>query len=280
MKRRIVAMLLALAMFAGIGSAAMAESTDEFAQLLTDMYDEIEIEYRPDVRWWLAEGLNTDETLIKNVQQIYDSGFGAAEFLAMPEPSADSSIYGWGSEEWTADSQLVVTEAAKRGLGFSLTSGAHWANANLPDTFVWDGEPYNPDNKAASKELDYATILLDGGEQFNDILPYSKQLEAVEHDNEGTTANYTEHIFVGAVAGKVIEERAESGQEYEYAEGTEAGVLDLSSVVNLTEQVVEQDGVYTLDWTAPDDGEYALFVYWMHGTCQTATPSVSTNYTD
>lgn len=279
MKRRILAMLLALAMFAGIGSVALAEETDEFAQLLTDMYDEIEIEYRPDVRWWLAEGLNTDATLEKNLQQIYDSGFGAAEFLAMPEPSADSTIYGWGSEEWTADSQLIIHEAAELGLGFSLTSGTHWANANLPDTYTWDGEPYGPDNKAASKELDYATILLDGGEQFNGTLPYPKKPESSDGDTTGTTSSYTEHMFVGVVAAKVVNERPESGQDYEYAEGTEAGVLDLSSVVNLTDSVVEQDGVYTLDWTAPDDGEYAVFAYWMHGTCQTATPSVSTNYT-
>ena len=279
MKRRILAMLLALAMFAGIGSVALAEETDEFAQYLTDMYDEVEIEYRPDVRWWLAEGLNTDATLEKNLQQIYDSGFGAAEFLAMPEPSAGSDIYGWGSEEWTADSQLIIAEAAELGLGFSLTSGTHWANANLPDTYTWDGEPYNPDNKAASKELDYATILLDGGEQFNGTLPYPKKPESSDGDTTGTTSSYTEHMFVGVVAAKVVEERPESGQDYEYAEGTEAGVLDLGSVVNLTDSVVEQDGVYTLDWTAPDDGEYAVFAYWMHGTCQTATPSVSTNYT-
>lgn len=279
MKRRILAMLLALAMFAGIGSVSLAEETDEFAQYLTDMYDEVEIEYRPDVRWWLAEGLNTDATLEKNLQQIYDSGFGAAEFLAMPEPSAGSDIYGWGSEEWTADSRLIIAEAAELGLGFSLTSGTHWANANLPDTYTWDGEPYNPDNKAASKELDYATILLDGGEQFNGTLPYPKKPESSDGDTTGTTSSYTEHMFVGVVAAKVVEERPESGQDYEYAEGTEAGVLDLGSVVNLTDSVVEQDGVYTLDWTAPDDGEYAVFAYWMHGTCQTATPSVSTNYT-
>lgn len=279
MKRRILAMLLALAMFAGIGSVALAEETDEFAQYLTDMYDEVEIEYRPDVRWWLAEGLNTDATLEKNLQQIYDSGFGAAEFLAMPEPSAGSDIYGWGSEEWTADSRLIIAEAAELGLGFSLTSGTHWANANLPDTYTWDGEPYGPDNKAASKELDYATILLDGGEQFNGTLPYPKKPESSDGDTTGTTSSYTEHMFVGVVAAKVVEERPESGQDYEYAEGTEAGVLDLGSVVNLTDSVVEQDGVYTLDWTAPDDGEYAVFAYWMHGTCQTATPSVSTNYT-
>ena len=68
------------------------QETDAFAQKLHSMYDKIETEYRPDVRWWLAEGLNTDKTLEKNVQEIYDSGFGAAEFLAMPEPGADSSV--------------------------------------------------------------------------------------------------------------------------------------------------------------------------------------------
>ena len=82
-----------------------------FEKKLHSLYDTIETKYRPDLRWWLAEGLNTDETLRKNVKQIKDSGFGAAEFLAMPEPSADSSVYGWGSEEWTAD-----TRVANRGL--------------------------------------------------------------------------------------------------------------------------------------------------------------------
>ena len=114
---------------------------DGFAQKLHKLYETVETCYRPDLRWWLAEGLNTDETLKKNVQQIYDSGFGAAEFLAMPEPGADSSIYGWGSEEWTSDTRLIVEEATRLGLGFSLTSGSHWANANLPDTYVWKGVP-------------------------------------------------------------------------------------------------------------------------------------------
>lgn len=119
----------------------------ERKESLEQMFGEIERPYRPDVRWWLAEGLHTDPTLRRNVKEIYDSGFGAAEFLAMPEPGADSSVYGWGSEEWTSDSRLIIQEATERGLGFSLTSGSHWATANLPDTYVWQGRPYNPDHK-------------------------------------------------------------------------------------------------------------------------------------
>ena len=35
----------------------------------------------------------------------------------------------------------------------------------------------------------------------------------------------------------------------------------------------------TLDWEPADDREWRLFVFWMHGTGQTASPSVSVNYT-
>lgn len=87
----------------------------------------------------------------------------------------------WGSDEWTADTQTVIKKATENGLGISLTSGAHWANANLPDTYTWDGADYNPDNKAASQELDYATISLTAGEQFAGVrlIPrFLKQLEA------------------------------------------------------------------------------------------------------
>lgn len=274
MKRKsVIAVLLSAVMFAQMVPAATVKAEeDAFVQKLHSMYDELEIEYRPDVRWWLAEGLNTDETLKKNLQEIYDSGFGAVEILAMPEPGADSSIYGWGSEEWAADTQLVVKEATKLGLGFALTSGTNWANANLPDTYTWDGMLFTPDNKAASKELDYSTILLKSGEAFNDTLPYPK------NPGEEEPA-YTEQVFQGVVAAKLLTPREESGQDFDYAEGLETGVLDPNSLVDLTESVVEEDGVYKLNWSAPDDGEYAIFTYWMHGTGQTADPSVSTNYT-
>lgn len=43
-------------------------------------------EYRPDVRWWLAEGFHTDETLKEEIKSLFEAGFGAVEFLAMEEP--------------------------------------------------------------------------------------------------------------------------------------------------------------------------------------------------
>lgn len=251
---------------------------DAFARRLHEMYDQIEMRYRPDVRWWLAEGLNTDETLKKNIHELHEFGFGAAEFLAMPEPGADSAIYGWGSDEWTADTRLIIEEATRRGMGFSITSGTHWACANLPDTYTWAGEPFNPDNKAAAKELDYATIYLAPGEQFNGELPMCLLITAKNQGEHGNGAAIKKYEYQGVVAAKLVQKRDNAGAAYGYAEGDGTGVLDMDSLTDISHLVTEQYGTYHLDWTAPDDGEYALFVYWMHGTGQVAVPSVSTNY--
>jgi hypothetical protein len=240
---------------------------DPFMSKLHSMYDNIEKEYRPDVRWWLAEGLNTDETLKKNIQEISDSGFGAAEFLAMPEAGAPDDVYAWGSDEWTADSKLVMEEATRLGLGFSLTSGTNWANANLPDTYTWDGKPFDPNNKAAAKSLDYTTQVVAAGKTYDAALP-------VPAGNRPTL----DHVLQGVVAAKITKARSGMGGD-RFAEGSGTGELDLSSVVDLTSKAVRNDAGYTLKWTAPTDGDYALLTYWMRGTEQTAAPSVSKNYT-
>ena len=50
----------------------------------------------------------------------------------MDEGDIDHSRYGWGSEEWVHDSQIVVEETTKRNMSVSFTSGTNWSNANLP----------------------------------------------------------------------------------------------------------------------------------------------------
>ncbi|WP_327672842.1 MULTISPECIES: glycosyl hydrolase [unclassified Streptomyces] len=253
------------------GAAAAAGSAYAFTDRMRQAYRGVGVEFRPEVRWWLAEGLNTDATLRANVKQIADLGFGAAEFLAMPEEGADDKTYGWGSDEWTHDSRLVIEEATARGLGFSLTSGTHWATANLPDTYTWDGATFDYDNKAASKELDYATVLLQSGEAFEGALP-----RAVKPKQ---SADSKENVFEGVVAAKITKPRKDSGQTPGYGQGTGTGELDFGSLTDLSDKVVRDNDTYSLKWTAPDDGQYALFVYWMHGTGETFEPSTSKNYT-
>ena len=265
-------------------AATMTVSSSEnpFIQKLHDMFVEPEIKYWPEVRWWLPSGFNTDRTLIKNVQELYDSGFGAAEFIArgavadVDAPgSTGAARYHWGSPEWNNDSQLIMKETSSRGMGFSITSGTNWGNANLPNTWAWSkdgGSRYSPDSRAAAKELNFATVNVAAGTQFDDVLPLPIL------PNQFVNSGATVLILEGVVAAKIITPRTNAGVNF--AEGSGVGVLDFNSLINLSGYVDDnQDGTYSLNWTAPTDGNYVLFVYWMHGTSGTANPSFATNYT-
>lgn len=209
------------------------------------------IEFRPELRWWLAEGLHTDETLRREIADAHRLGFGGMEFLAMDEGDIDHARYGWGAEEWVHDSHVVVEETTKRGMSVSFTSGTNWSNANLPTI--------TPDDRAAAQELDVAVESLHAGERRTGPLPRI-DLDAPPPATvlPGHRGKITEQHLIAVVAARVIE----------------GDVLDVASVTDLTDRVAEE----SLDWTAPE-GTWRLFSYWMHGTGQTASPSASVNYT-
>lgn len=200
--------------------------------------------YRPDVRWWLAEGMHTDQTLKNEMRMLDDMGMGAIEFLAMEELGADSKLYGWGSEEWVHDTHTLVKEAADRNMGVSMTSGTNWSNANLISIL--------PDDRAAAKELDFVEEILSPGQRREGDIPKCVIKMENVHAQE----------LVAVVAARVL------------IEGEENNVLAKDTLV-LTDRV--KDG--KLNWTAPEDGKYHLFFFWLHGTGQTAGPSCEVSYT-
>ncbi len=215
------------------------------------------IEYRPELRWWLAEGLHTDETLRFEIDAAHRLGFGGMEFLAMDEGAIDHARYGWGAEEWVHDSQIVAEETTKRNMSVSFTSGTNWSNANLPTI--------DADHPAAAKELDVVVEdLAAGGSRTGPLTRIDLAAElAPGHHLPGVRGEIRDQVLVAVIAIRALEETATGA------------ILDVDSVVDLTGQVTNE----ALDWTAPDDGSWRLFTYWMHGTGQTASPSASVNYT-
>ncbi|WP_458117252.1 glycosyl hydrolase [Arthrobacter sp. D2-10] len=213
------------------------------------------IEYRPEVRWWLAEGFHTTPTLRAEVAAAYELGFGGMEFLAMDVDGIDHARYGWGSEEWARTSQVVVEETTRRGMAVSFTSGTNWANANLPTI--------NPEHPAASKELNVAVERISGGLSRSGPLrrvdPNKPMAPMVPPVERGPISDVT---LVAVIAAPLVG-------------STERGVvLDAERIIDLTNLVRQE----CLDWTAPNSGEWQIFTYWIHGTGQTASPSASVNY--
>ncbi len=208
------------------------------------------IEYRPELRWWLAEGLHTDATLRREIETAHRLGFGGMEFLAMDEGDIDHARYGWGSEEWVHDSGIVVSETTARNMSVSFTSGTNWSNANLPTI--------DPDHAAAAQELNVEVEVVTGARQG--ALPRIDLLaDRGGSMVPGHRVPPREQHLVAVIAAPVEADAS----------------TPVDDVVDLTAQVEDE----ALDWTAPDARTWRLFVFWAHGTGQTASPSASVNYT-
>lgn len=258
MKSRALALVMAGSMMINPATQAFAEeATDSFAVQMADNYKEAELKYRPYARWWLAEGSHTDTTLIEAVHDLYDTGYGGLEIVTLDESAyLDDATYGWGSPEWIHDTQLIVSECQKLGMSVSMTSGTHFSSANL--TVI------SPDDAEASQELGYTTVELKGTEGEN--TSYTGKIDVCVLPED-----VTKQKLVTAVAAKVTDWGSEDS----------IPVLDQDSLTVIKDQVTaEEDGSYSVDFTADDDGDYILFAFYQYGTGEYYLPaSTGRSYT-
>jgi hypothetical protein len=269
--------------------------TDKFMEAQHTLLDDPAKEYWPATRWWMAEGLHTDATIKKEMKQLHDMGISLVEIVCMPESNVDDNaasaapednttgktskeLYGWGSDEWTNDTKLVIQEATKYGMGFSMTSGTHWANANLPIGTLG----FNDDG--AGKALGYAVQTASGGAAFNGTLPRSPISAATK------TLGVTRQDLVSVVAVKRAADNTGSIGANSAITGTmkytgESVVLTGDVTLNsvpVTEATMQDPAgtnEYKLNWTPPDSDTWDIYAFWIQGTGQTATPSATTNVT-
>ena len=261
--KKVIAFLLAMLLYAGSIPAGASEELPDFAAQIRADFAEPEMRYRPYARWWLAEGSHTDETLRESIRELYDAGYGGVEFVTLDESRyLDNATYAWGSPEWIHDTHVIIEECAKLGMSVSMTSGTHWATANLMSI--------SPDEEAASQELGYVTVTL---EQTEDRTPpeYEGELPKCK-----LPRNTTRQHLVRVLAAKITERG--TGK---LAKGTvKPTILDFASIQDITGLVQEtSEGTYTLSYTAPDAGEYELFAFYRYGTGEVYAPAVSNSYT-
>ena len=272
------------------------------------MNKEPEMQYRPEVRWWLAQGYHTDQSLEAAVESLHRMGFSACEILTLTEFTIDRQLYGWGSEEYNHDMLTIAKKATELGMGFSFTSGPNWQPA-IPGMDIND--------EAAGKELNFTNVNVRGGEVFDgELKPYDKIVFS-RHKMDAThmkmfanikmgpnTSVLPEesdliHRFVAAVAVKFQNpeemEKLDLNQYRDIIPVTPVGPPGEKEIYDtlyfagdkgedISSLVEEKDGRYYLKWQAPDDGNYAVIVFWSHGTAQVAeasyAPAVVINHLD
>ncbi|WP_286308083.1 glycosyl hydrolase [Agromyces mangrovi Wang et al. 2018] len=206
--------------------------------------------FSSDVRWWLGEAAHTDETLLEEIQALYDGGFRGVELAMQNDGAADNADYAYGSEMWSHKWNLMMNKLLDLGMSVYLTSGTHWATSNVPGL--------DPTSQQAMQNLTLGTGTVDAG----------ADLDVVPAPDEGDRRDGAS--FVTAYAYRVVE----------------GDTVDPDSFVDLSASVSQGADVWTqeLDWTAPGDGTYRVFGIWTQGTFQTSNPatepSYATNYFD
>lgn len=287
MKKKLISILAAcsvlLTMISGSLSVSAGGSGDAFLDSMNSKFSDLSMSDRPQVRWWLAEGYHTDETLIDAVETLYEQGYGGVEVLCLSESTVDNSLYGWGTEEWYHDNYIIAEECGKRGMSFSFAAGPSW-QPSFP--YYEDDPDYSEPEKWGNEyDTDPNSDVYNQGLVSDDPVYVSAgetvtlDLTEFTYDPDGTAQK-------DSGSENTLDTMGEINWQYDYHVTyrnfqtiTIAKVADknsrelvLQGVEQYTEdeiaQMVEYDaesGKYTFTWTAPDDSTYVLIPFWRIG---------------
>ena len=245
---------LALACLLTVSALPCALARDDFSDGLEARFSSPGLPYGTEVRWWMAEGAHTDETLLEEIQRMYDGGFRGMELCEQVDSSVSEADYGYGSDQWDHDLKLVLENALDLGMTVSLTSGTNWATANIPGL--------DPQSQAASQSVFEIDEYLKAGKSKNGPVPMEKK-KGVKVIPVQESAR-----FLGAYAY-----RQTSGKK-------ETPILFAPDFIDLTDQIVtDESGVRTLSFNPPDpDSAWRIFYYWQQGAAQSSAPAAQTAY--
>ena len=132
-----------------------ASATSAFARDLEAKYIDPDRIFSTDTRWWLGEAAHTDETLLEEVQALYDMGFRGVELAMQGDNLAPDATYAYGSAMWSHKWKLMMHKLLDLGMSVYLTSGTNWATSNVPGL--------DPAGQSAMQNLTLGTGTVDAG---------------------------------------------------------------------------------------------------------------------
>ena len=93
MTRRLTALLLAAALIVSCAGITAAEE-DELVSRLEALYTAPDRAYATEVRWWMAEGAHTDETLLEGAANAAGKTAESDPTLTLPENAVAAALVG------------------------------------------------------------------------------------------------------------------------------------------------------------------------------------------
>lgn len=190
-----------------------------------------DLKYRPRIRFWIPEGMVDEECLRKDVQDIYERGFGGIEVVSENFLRHEvSEYYKWNSNYWIKMIDVILDEAGKYGLTVDISNGLQWPISvpNISDS----------DNRSTLYELTYGVTKIKDP-NFQEIdLPKRRKIRS-----EGTPK------LIAVQAYKIVSE----------------GVLEFNTYIDLKDYVKDEKIFY--DFSKLDE-EWSIFAFWSQPATQ------------
>jgi len=96
-------------------SAPASDEGSTFAKRLESEYVDPDRVYSTDVRWWLGSASHTDETLLEEIQALYDAGYRGVELAMQRDSQAPDDVYAYGSDMWSHKWNLMMNKLHDAG---------------------------------------------------------------------------------------------------------------------------------------------------------------------
>lgn len=273
MKKRnasIMALLLSLSLAVQPVTSVLGAENGEssFASALEERYTDPDRIYSSDVRWWLGSASATDETLLEEIQTLYDSGFRGVELCMQDDGVAPDEDYSYGSEMWSHKWKLMMNKLLDLGMSVYLTSGTNWASANVPKSQL------DPTSNAAMQILasSYEPIYCESGEKLEGTAIGTPETYSIPWGEE-------EGTFVSCVR-----DNTQLKFVYAYEINEDGKIVSDAAPIDLMaeEKIVKGEGEtnYTINWEVPGEGKkYMIYPIYSQGSYEVSTPATEECYT-
>ena len=273
----LLALMLVLSALAGLAEPEAA--TSDFAATLEDRFMDPDREFGSDVRWWLGSAAATDDTLLEEIQAMYDGGFRGAELCMQSDGVAPDEDYAYGSEMWAHKWKLMMNKMLDLGMSVYLTSGTNWATSNVPERYM------SPASQEASQSL-----FIGLGEKTQQQGGFGAPAAEPEPDQIILLAAGEGVEGAAIPLPSTVRENCELVAVFAYEIDPEGNIF-YGTDIDLADALTKNGQTdYTLTWTAPETGEqgadarFLVVPLWTQGTYQSSSPAIeacyATNYFD
>ena len=162
---------------------------------IIDCWKEPATDRKPRIRYWLPGAAVEDDDLRKEINNLFERGFGGVEIVVLERLTRkiSESENGWGTTRWEHAVSIIAEETARLGMTLDIANGPGWP--------ISSPAILNADSPGALTELTYQTEEVPSGSHYEGRLPAGRIIR-----DEGTSRLVCAMAYLEKEPGILCEE--------------------------------------------------------------------------